>query len=519
MHEDTVLLRRYAEARAEDAFAELVQRHVNAVYSAALRRVGNDTHLAEDVTQHVFVALARRAAIVAHHPHLTGWLYITTRNEAANAVRAERRRKAREQEALIMQESAFEPDAEVQWSRIAPLIDREIDGLNDRDRAAVLLRFIENRTFAEIGASLQLTEDAARMRLERALEKVRVSLARRGIASTSAALSLALTQYAVAAAPATLAASASAVAATTAPAALTLLQLMTATKLSATSAATLALLVLSLGTATYEISRAHTITASLLSARANDSALTARLRALEAQATAAERDAAQLAQKLHDEETAAAESARLAAIAAAAAAKAAAWDPTAEGTAFMQRHPAVRQALADWFDGQTNYRYSAFYAQAGLTQEQIAQFLLLNRSGWLGRGVGPTSPFLQFQLNPSDSWGEADNQIRALLGPEKSRQYSDYLATLKEREFGAQLASSLAFSTAPLTATQFDQLTRALVASHAVQFTRTGPTYDWTLISQSAAAALSPAQREALAALQAKAEFDAAYNRAASATP
>src|SRR4051812_2697850 len=89
MPDDAELLCRYARDRAEDAFAELVRRHLDGVYSAALRRVGGDTHLAEDVAQQVFTAAARRAAWLARHPALTGWLYATTRNVAANVVRSE----------------------------------------------------------------------------------------------------------------------------------------------------------------------------------------------------------------------------------------------------------------------------------------------------------------------------------------------------------------------------------------------------------------------------------------------
>jgi hypothetical protein len=290
---------------------------------------------------------------------------------------------------------------------------------------------------------------------------------------------------------------------------------MTTTKLSATTLAAAALLVVSLGTATFEISRAHNTTAALLSARAEDSALAARLRALDGQATAAERDAATLAQQLRDAESAAAESARRAALASAAAAKAAAQNPAAEGTAFMQRHPAVRQALVDWFDAQTNYSYSAFYEQAGLTKEQIAQFQALHRFGSFGRGLGPTTPYLQFQLNSLDSWREAEDEMRVLLGPGTYQKYQAFQATIPAREMGAQLASALAFTPSPLTSPQFEEFTSALCASHAMKMTPTGPEYDWTVITQNAAGTLTPEQQSVLAGIRAKSEFDAEYSHAA----
>ncbi len=517
MHEDAALLRRYAETRAEDAFAELVRRHVDAVYSAALRRVGNDTHLAEDVTQHVFVALARRAAIVARHPHLTGWLYITTRNEAANAVRTERRRKAREQEAFIMQESTFEPAAEVQWSRIAPLIDREIDRLNDRDRAAVLLRFIENRTFSEIGAALQLTEDAARMRLDRALEKLRVSLARRGIASTSAALGAALANHAVAAAPANLAANATsgAVAAATSGAwTAGFLQLMISAKVT-TGFVGFALLLATFTVATYEIHRSRDAAAALASARENDVALAARLRLLNEQSATAEREVTQLQRQLQDAADAAAESARRAA---AAAAKAAAWNSVAEGEAFMNRHPGVRQALLGWVDAQTNFKWSAFYEEAGLTQSQIEEFQKLKREGFgFGRSAIAGLPQLDFLASAGISWNDADGKLRTLLGADGYQKYQNYFQTIPARELGSQVASALTFTPTPLTAAQFEELTQTIAKNHAAGYSANGAHYDWPAITKSAQEILSSAQLTVLEGLRSQAEFNEVYSQAANA--
>src|SRR5947207_13968795 len=109
MLNDIELLRSYAKDGSEAAFAELLRRHLNLVYSAALRRVGGDTHLAEDVSQKVFVSLARQARSLTGHPVLTGWLYTASRYAAAQVVRAERRRQAREQEAYTMTERASNP--------------------------------------------------------------------------------------------------------------------------------------------------------------------------------------------------------------------------------------------------------------------------------------------------------------------------------------------------------------------------------------------------------------------------
>src|SRR5476649_2567244 len=118
MIEDAELLRRYAEEKSESAFAELVRRHVNFVYACALRRVGGDAHLAEDVTQHVFTALARGAPELARRDVLSGWLFTTARNASAQVVRGERRRQARESEAQLMNELTASSAHDAEWERL-----------------------------------------------------------------------------------------------------------------------------------------------------------------------------------------------------------------------------------------------------------------------------------------------------------------------------------------------------------------------------------------------------------------
>jgi RNA polymerase sigma factor (sigma-70 family) len=207
MDNDAELLRRYAHEGAEDAFAELVRRHLNLVYSAALRQVNGDAHLAADATQLVFTDLARKAAAVANHRVLAGWLFTSTRFAAAKLVRSERRRHAREQEAQLMQElSPNDPAAQTDWRDVRPVLDEAISELSEHDREAILLRFFEGRDYAGVGAKLNLADNTARMRVERALDRLRAALEQRGVTSTSAALATALANQAVVAAPAGLAA-------------------------------------------------------------------------------------------------------------------------------------------------------------------------------------------------------------------------------------------------------------------------------------------------------------------------
>jgi RNA polymerase sigma factor (sigma-70 family) len=203
MTDDAELLRRYAREGAEEAFAEVVRRHVDLVYSAALRQVGGDAHGAKDVAQHVFTDLARKAESLARRPVLAGWLFTATRFAAAKIVRAEQRRQLREQKVAAMTAALREDDEQAQaaWGKLRPVIDEAMSALKEGDREAVLLRFFENRALAHVGAKLGLSENAARMRVERALEKLRVVLARRGVTSTSAALGVILANQAVVAAP------------------------------------------------------------------------------------------------------------------------------------------------------------------------------------------------------------------------------------------------------------------------------------------------------------------------------
>jgi len=170
---DSELLRQYAVTHSEGAFTELVRRHVNLVYSSALRQVNGDTHLAQDVTQTVFANLARKASALSQREVLTGWLYTSTHFAAAKAVRTERRRNAHEHEAHIMQELTRSPAPDFEWQQLRPVLDEVMHELNDLDRDAVLMRYFESRPLAEIGLRLGLSESAARKRVDRALEKLR----------------------------------------------------------------------------------------------------------------------------------------------------------------------------------------------------------------------------------------------------------------------------------------------------------------------------------------------------------
>ena len=165
MTPDCELLRRYAGTRSEEAFAELVQRHVNLVYSAALRQVNGDAHLAQDVAQTVFTDLARKAASLARRATLTGWLYTSAHFAAAKIARTENRRRDREEKFMREPTNENVPEAgrvtpcAPDWDKIRPMLDEVMHQLKETDREAILLRYFENRPFAEIGEKFGLNEN------------------------------------------------------------------------------------------------------------------------------------------------------------------------------------------------------------------------------------------------------------------------------------------------------------------------------------------------------------------------
>ena len=200
---DQQLIRDYTGSRSEPAFAELVRRHVDFVYSAALRMV-RDAHLAEDVTQGVFVALAQTASRLTDRPTLSGWLHRTTQNLAANAVRTDVRRRAREQEAAAMNELlSAEPDPG--WEHIAPHLDAALGELSEGDREALLLRYFQRQSAGEMAQTLGISDEAAQKRVSRAVERLRECFAKRGVAVGASGLVAGISVNAVQAAPAGLA--------------------------------------------------------------------------------------------------------------------------------------------------------------------------------------------------------------------------------------------------------------------------------------------------------------------------
>ncbi len=201
---DLELLQRYVHEDDRQALATLVRRHTDWVYSAALRQV-RDPHLAEDVTQAVFLALVQKAGRLSRGVVLPAWLLAVTRCSAAMARRSEARRRRHERCAAEMAQDADGPMTETQWQAIAPMLDELVEKLRAKDRQAILLRFYQRKSLAETAAEIGISEEAAKKRVARAVEKLRIMFRRRGIA-LSTALNAALLTNTTQGAPAGLAA-------------------------------------------------------------------------------------------------------------------------------------------------------------------------------------------------------------------------------------------------------------------------------------------------------------------------
>ena len=463
MIDDAELLRRYAEERSEAAFTEFVGRQIGLVYSAALRRTGSDAHRAADVAQQVFLSVARHAAALARHPRLTGWLYTATRNAAHNLMREEQRRAKREQAAQVANDVHAAAEAPADWGRVAPVLDAAMDELNERDREAVLLRYFEGRPLHDLGMRFGVSENAARMRVERALEKLRGRLVRRGLTSTATALGLALGAHGAVSAPAAVTASVSgaALAGVTGAAGGSVaasLTIMGMTKLQGGIAVVAALAVGALLVrtkfATFVVAGA---TIALLGiaiwqmrardrfgiARPSVEARIQRLPAAMANATPIVTDTRQSLTAPPAPRPGAAAGGR---------------EPRRAGTEIMTRYPEVKQALVDWHVAKVNFQFAPLYTELGLTPGQIARFQELVRGTTLFGDWGARGEFLEFEAPR----GVPEEQVRAeleqLLGADGFARYQAALRAIRPREWTAQLASQLCLTDSPLTPAQAAEL-------------------------------------------------------------
>ena len=202
MAADMKLAGAFADEQSAQAFETLLSRRINLVYSAALRQV-RDVRLAEEVTQAVFIILARKTGSIKAKSPVSGWLYRIARYVAIDALKIQRHRQNREQEAHM--ESISDSKAETFWDQLMPLLDEAMAQLRDKDCDAVVLRFFENKSLREVSEVLGLEEDAAQRQIHRAVDKLRNYLLKRGVASPTTIMTGLISANAVQAAPPALA--------------------------------------------------------------------------------------------------------------------------------------------------------------------------------------------------------------------------------------------------------------------------------------------------------------------------
>lgn len=501
MVDDVTLLRRYSQESSQEAFAELVRRHIELVYTASLRCLGNDSHLAEDVTQTVFSSLAQKAASLRIQSSLTGWLYCRARSAAIDIIRSEQRRRNREQQALAITELSTLGPTTSDWDRLRPEIEDAIEGLKDSDRDVVLLRFFERQSFSEIGALLNINEDTAQKRADRALEKMRAVFAKRGITSTTAVLAGLLANQAVATVPPGLstAVTATALASATPVGALTtvqsILNIMSTTKLGLGIAGMVTLF--AIGSAVIEGNIASQAQTSL-----------AATQALLAAATAAHKSDLAKQQELaniaaDDDKKWVALQKTVAEMQSSAAREAEAGPnrktdkaaALAAGQAFLAAYPQARPMLLEIGKAQIARNYAAFFKKAGLKPAQIENLENQTDEQWIQTlTVGPAG------VHPGDPQ-LPDDQLKVILGDQGFQQFQDF-ERIQPLQSIVSDASSLSTSV-PLTETQANQLL-AILANASSSYQDGGKaspkTVNWDQVMAQAQDVLSAQQIAAISA-------------------
>lgn len=510
------LLRRYLEDHSQEAFTALVRGNLDLVYSAALRQVGGDPHRAQEVAQQVFTDLARKAPALAGHTALTGWLYTSTHFAAAKLRRTEKRRQARESEAVIMDELLASAESGENWGQLRPVLDEVMHELNSRDRDAILLRFFEQRSFAEVGRQLGLGENAARMCVERALDKLGGLLAKRGVNSTASALAILLTSQTVVAAPgglvATIASGALApwAAAAAGPGTVAgIINFMSSTKVILGVSA---IGVLAVGTGVYYARRAATTEARMAAAATESDQILRRWRALPPRIAAAETalPSSPTAEAVPDPAPTAEPAVAVPAAAGGTLQAAVVRDLTSDPqfNALMQEIARVRIGEG----------YGVFYHDLGLTPAQIGQFeaLLLQAKAeaWRVRvaqqveGRAPRDPTTRELLRQAKA--RLEENIRGLLGESGLQRFRDYDRSWGTQYIAERLAGAVFFTETPLTENQASQLA-GILAHHSPEF-RAGGFVDqgkieWDQAIAAAGRILTPPQLAALRGIRSGIEY------------
>src|SRR5688572_12175349 len=434
-------LAEYAQTGSEAAFREVVERYVNLVYSAAIRLVNGDTHLAEDVTQKVFADLAGMARKISRDVKLGGWLHRHTCFVANNTMRGERRRQLRERSAVEM--NSMEDHSQENLALIAPVLDEAINELGSDDRDAIMLRFFEQKDFRSVGEALGSNEEAARKRVSRALEKLHGLLTRRGVVLSTTALTATLTTHVVSAAPAGLAVSISTAAVASAAAgsgtALTLIQIMAKAKVGIAAALVVAVAIpVAMGVREHNKLRAENEALRAQAAQVDQlTAENARLASLAAQAkpaTAPSNDPSRELLKLRGEVG------RL---------RTEATSPKPSPISSVISDPEARSMIREQQKVGMSMLYKEFGKRAKLSPEMTQKFVDV-----LADDIMENVDHVGALLQEGKSREEIDQvftaqeaalsaKLKELLGPEGFAQYQDYTRSLASHLTAEQFKSEM----------------------------------------------------------------------------
>ncbi len=520
--DDMELLREYATRKSEQAFATIVARHINLVYSAALRHAGNP-HQAQEITQAVFIVLARKAGSLRPGTVLSGWLFQAARMTASNFLRTELRRARREQEAY-MQSTPDEAGSENDWKQVAPLLDAAIADLGEKDRNAIVLRYVEGKDLKEVGLALGASEDAAKKRVSRAVEKLRGFFSKRGVVLSSAALAGAISANALHAAPAGLAGAvaANAVSATVATAStLTLvkgtLKLMAWTKVKiAAGVAVAALVAYQWHQNLNQTEQITSLQAQLQQAKQESEQQQAAIDRLNRQKLAMvdeKRDAEKASAKLLAHQRAA-----LTASAAKNAAAAAKSNSVGSALGKLLDDPAMKEMMRQQQLSMLKSQYAPLIKQLNLTPEAADKFIQLladNAAAKMDLGMAVLKGDMDraaAKQSMTDAKNDLTGQMQSLLGTDGYAQYDQFNQDLPAKTMLGLIKDEMGDN--PLTEDQSAQL---------LQLLKTGPKTDDTdslssptavdhylqkeadsnqLILQQAANFLTPGQLASLGAYQ-----------------
>jgi len=484
--DDRNLLRQYAEKHSQEAFAALVSRHVNLVYSVALRLV-RSPQLAEEVSQSVFTDLARQAPRLAADTILTAWLYQVARRTAIDVIRHESRRQLREQVAYEL--TAMNATA-ADWTHVEPLLDEAMHALDDTDRAAVLLRYFENKSLREVGETLGTSDDAAQKRVSRAVERLREFFAKRGVAIGAGGLVVVISANAVQAAPVGLAAaiSSSAVLAGT-----TIATTTTATITKAIAMTTLqktlivATLTVTVGTGIYEAHQAstlrdqeQTLQEQIQALQQQQAPLTEQLQQLQHErddvtkqlaAVQEENEQWKSGQKVAGLPQSPGEAGGLSQQSVSSGGPAGA---SSTGLANMMNDPKMKDYIHQVQLKMIKERYAPLFTELNLTSDDMEKFTQLVGDEWL-KGSDMASLLSQGKGDPAqtrqtmaDVHKEIQGQLQSLLGPAGYAQYTEY-----NQEFPAQTTVKLLNTQLGANALTDDQSARLLQIVSAEPYTST----------------------------------------------